>query len=104
MNYGTRGERMESSYKRIQQIAFAAEAARLANDSRATVEQLQREYEIALESSENHSDADYERTKSGSRNGALLFRDTAITIAPYFSIVLTIALAIPLALWLLDVE
>lgn len=101
MEYAGRGQAMGGNYRRIQQIAFAAEALRTQSNPRADLEQIQREYEIALESSENHSDADYERTRGPDGARYRLWRDNLVSFAPYLSLAVPIAVVIPPIVWFL---
>jgi len=102
VNYGSRSRAMESSYKRIQQISLAAESfpAVATENVRRQYLELRKEYEIAIESSENHSDADYERSQGGPKK--ILWRDAAISFSPYIVLVTPIGLIVPFAAWFIN--
>jgi hypothetical protein len=99
LGYGIRARSMEASYKRIQQISLMAENF-YAHEAPATYERfvdLQKEYEVAIEASENHTEADYQRSqKVKSRTTRL---DTMLTALPYVTLLIPIALVVPLAKW-----
>lgn len=100
ISYGTRARAMEASYKRIQQISLAAENIFALEQlpSAHRFAELQKEYEVALESSENHTDADYQRSKGASSWKTIL--DTIVTITPYVTLFIPIALLVPFVQWL----
>lgn len=99
VNYGSRARAMEASYKRIQQISVAAESFFVGSSppTRQRLLELQREYGIAVESSENHSEADYLR--SCGQPGRRVWRDTFVTAAPYVTLVVPLALLVSFAKW-----
>jgi hypothetical protein len=103
VNYGARARSMEASYKKIQQISLSAED--LQNDPDGTdykrYLELHREYQVALESSENHTSADFRRWEAESYWSALryLWRDALLGLAPYVSLLIPIALLIPFTRW-----
>lgn len=102
MNYPGRAQAMEANFRRIQQISLAAESARWGPDIDVDAEQLRREYEIALESSENHSEADYLRTQKRSRTATrIILGDRIVTVLPWLSLVVTALVVYPLVAWLL---
>ncbi|WP_169523901.1 SLATT domain-containing protein [Amycolatopsis balhimycina] len=102
VNYGGRARAMEASYKRIQQISLAAED--VANDpsqaTRQRLNELQREYAIAIDASENHSDADYHRSQKV--NWRKLWRDSLVSYFPYATLAVPIGLMVPFAKWFID--
>jgi hypothetical protein len=104
VNYGARARSMEASYKKIQEISSTAEDLRNDPDpvSYRRYVELHREYQIALESSENHTSADYHRWETESYWSAFqyLWRDTLLGVAPYLSLLIPIALLIPFTRWL----
>ncbi|MFE0313916.1 SLATT domain-containing protein [Amycolatopsis sp. NPDC058986] len=103
VNYGSRARAMEANYKRIQQLSLAAEGF-FVSDKPATRQrflELEKEYGIALESSENHSEADYARS-GGRVSKRVTWRDTLITVAPYITLVIPLALLVPFAKWFID--
>lgn len=103
MNYPGRAQAMEANFRRLQQISLTAEAAQIRPDLDVDPEQVRREYEIALESSENHSDADYLRTQARTRRATrIILGDRIVTVLPWFSLVVTALVVYPLAVWLLD--
>lgn len=100
VNYGARARSMEASYKKIQEISATAEDLRN-HPSSVSYERyltLHREYQVALESSENHSSADFHRynATSWSQSVKWLWRDTLLGFAPYLSLAIPIALLVPL--------
>lgn len=111
---------MEGSYKRIQQISLAAENF-LNFDSEDAYQRylkIQKEYDIAVESSENHTDADYYRAvgkdravdkerdakkdDEDSRRRKSLIRDTLISLSPYVTLIVPVGLLIPFARWFIN--
>jgi hypothetical protein len=94
---------MEASYKNIQGISSTAEDLRNEPDpvSYKRYVELRREYQVALESSENHTSADYHRWEAASYWSAFryLWRDTLLGLAPYISLLIPIVLLIPFTLW-----
>lgn len=106
MNYPGRSQAAEGNYKRIQQISLSAEALRDRRSGLSEVEIVQREYEIArdyeiaLESSENHSDADYYRTFTPPKEPSTIRRDTFVSVVPFLTLIAPIGVAVPLAIWL----
>ncbi|WP_328524587.1 SLATT domain-containing protein [Kribbella sp. NBC_00359] len=104
MNYGARSRSMEANYKRIQQISMDAENLRLGTMelTEKAFLTLQREYGIAVESSENHSQGDYGRTSKVKSLRGEQRRDTAITLAPYLSIIAPILIVIPFVQWIVN--
>lgn len=106
VNYGVRSRAMESSYKRIQQISYHAENLR---DSAEEVSysrflELHKEYEIALEASENHSNADFHRfqEKNWLKRQRTTWQDTAISLAPYLSLAIPLLIMVPFVRWLIN--
>lgn len=100
MNYGARTQAVESNYKRIQQISLSAEMLATQGCTIQQVQVLQREYEIALESSENHSEADYQRTLYFPTARMKIFRDSLASWVPYLMLVAAAVVAAPVAIWL----
>jgi hypothetical protein len=101
MDYAGRAQAMDGNYRRMQQIALSAEAGRLRPELKVDAERVRREYEIALESSENHSDADYFRSMDDGRGRILVIGDMFVTFVPWLSLGVAIAVAIPLVSWFL---
>ncbi|MFC0105606.1 SLATT domain-containing protein [Kibdelosporangium aridum] len=103
MNYGARARAMEASYKRIQQIAFMAERllATVPNEDavRRYVE-VQKEYEIAIESSENHATADHHRAEKKRSKETL--KHSVLDVLPYVTLVVPVLLLIPFVGWFFD--
>jgi hypothetical protein len=103
VNYGSRARSMEASYKKIQQISLMAEDLGNSPDpvSYSRYLELHREYQVALESSENHTSADFYRWEAKSYRAAVryLWRDTLFGLAPYVSLLIPIALLIPFTHW-----
>jgi SMODS and SLOG-associating 2TM effector domain family 5 len=102
-NYGARARSMEASYKKIQEVAATAENLRNEPgpvDYKRYLE-LHREYQIAIESSENHTSADYHRYKATSWRWSVryLWRDTLLGLAPYISLVVPVVLLVPFLRW-----
>ena len=103
MNYGSRARSMESNYKRIQQISLSAEHF-FVDTAQATAQryfELKNEYSIALESSENHSEADYLRSSNDASRRAL-WQDSLVSLLPYATLTIPLALVVPFAWWFID--
>jgi len=118
MNYGARSRAMESNYKRIQQISLDLEGLPT-HPFPGMVDrfnELKREYRIAVESSENHSESDHMRairdpqtgtvrdTQTGAvRNPkAALWRDQLVTLAPYGTLIIPLAIIVPFIAWFIN--
>lgn len=112
VGYGTRAKAMEENYKRIQQISIAAE--NLKEDARPDrlqkYQKLQDEYDIAMASSENHTEHDYRRTMPvpaytevgfwGYIGWLLGWLRHFVSISlPYISLVVPVALLVPFGTW-----
>jgi len=100
MDYGGRSQSVEANYKRIQQISLAAESLAAHGCRVAEVTSLQREYEIALESSENHSGADYQRSLKIPTDRWRMRRDSLVSVLPFLMLLAPVAVAIPVVVWL----
>ncbi|GAA3579956.1 hypothetical protein GCM10022222_75940 [Amycolatopsis ultiminotia] len=119
VNYGSRSRAMEAGYKRIQQISISAEGffvSHLAPTSERFVD-LQKEYGVAVEFSENHTRADHIRANRDTAKGnpapaegalsraaradgrRIILVDNLITLAPYATLSIPIALLIPFVSW-----
>lgn len=131
MNYGARSRAMEANYKRLQQISIEAENFWVEGGSTSPDRffALVREYGVAVENSENHTVGDFARVaqrqwqKMGPDLGesdddairkrrerakrlelALRpqrWRDTAITLTPYVSLLVPLGILVPFANWTL---
>lgn len=106
VNYGARSQNMERSYKQIQALSVVAESFH-ADPQSATAERyegLRRDYAQLLETSENQSSGDHARAKATGRRPPsrtppslqrACLKETAITAAPYLSLLLPLALLKP---------
>lgn len=103
MNYGGRSQSVEANYKRIQQISLAAGSLVTRGCSLVEVRNLEREYEIALESSENHSGADYQRSLENAADKWGVWRDEFVSVVPFLMLLAPVVVAIPVAMWLAGV-
>lgn len=104
MNYGGRSRALEANYKRIQQISLKAESVRVdpTQVTRANYEEILKDYSIALESSENHTDGDYAlAAKSSGVDKIPAWLDRTKTFIPYLATVLPILILIPFISWLI---
>jgi conflict system pore-forming effector with SLATT domain len=99
VNYGSRTRAMEASYKRIQQLSLAAEdlANYYSSVSQSRLLELQKEYAIALDTSENHSDADYRRSQNA--KWRQIWRDDLTNYIPYATLAVPLGLMLPFAGW-----
>ncbi|MGA6161010.1 SLATT domain-containing protein [Amycolatopsis magusensis] len=100
MNYGARARAMEASYKRIQQISLLAERMEttIPSDQLARrFEELQREYEIAIESSENHVTADHH--KAINQKSWETRNQSVLNALPYITLVVPVLLLVPFVNW-----
>ncbi|MCP3803501.1 SLATT domain-containing protein [Allokutzneria sp. A3M-2-11 16] len=100
VNYGARARAMEASYKRIQQISLMAERLpRVVGADELTQRyvELQKEYEIAVEASENHVSADHDRARG------VLSMATAkhftLDVLPYLTLLIPVLLMVPFVNW-----
>lgn len=102
VSYGSRAQSMENSYKRIQQISVSAESIpEDPTNGYQRLHELRREYLIAVETSENHSQADFMRTSgvSGWDLWRRTWKDSIVGLAPYVTLVIPLALLIPFLRW-----
>lgn len=104
VSYGTRARAMESNYKRVQQISLAAEdlralpSANRENDYRT----LLRDYEVAIDSSENHTEADYQAAMRQINPSASTKKrpiDLARDFGPYLTLFVPALLLVPFGFW-----
>jgi hypothetical protein len=115
VGYGTRAKAMEENYKRIQQISVSVENLKeyTGPDRREKYQKLQNEYDVAMTSSENHTEHDYRRTQpmppySGfgfwrrARGFFGWLRNFAAMAFPYVSLVVPVALLIPFGVWFVE--
>lgn len=102
-NFGARAAMMELSYKRIQTIATSAQEAadKTAND--AAKVRLWAEYNVALETSENHTTADYGRSKPGAVSLSVLALDSILTRLPLVMLLVPAGLLLRVGLWFFGV-
>lgn len=102
VNYGSRSRAMESSYKRIQQISLEAESFQgvVTDDLRQSYLELRKEYEIAIESSENHSEADFHRSQGNSKR--VPWSDKLISFTPYIVLAIPVGLIVPFSIWFIN--
>ncbi|MFF4198994.1 SLATT domain-containing protein [Nonomuraea sp. NPDC001831] len=115
VGYGTRAKAMEENYKRIQQISVSTENLKeyTGPDRREKYQKLRDEYDVAMASSENHTEHDYRRTQSiPPRSGFGFWRRargffgwlrycTAMAF-PYVSLVVPVALLVPFGVWFVN--
>jgi hypothetical protein len=106
VSYGTRARAMESNYKRIQQISLAAEnlADHHGPDGYVEYRTLQRDYEVAVDSSENHTEADYRAAQGqlAPSPTANRRRDSIAATIPFLTLLLPAALLIPFTQWFVN--
>lgn len=100
-NYSARARAMEGNYKRIQQISLAAEREMRLGGDPGRIDEIQQEYNVTIDSSENHSTADYIRSggKSVTHPRFTLAKDIVAGSAPYLALTAPIALVVPFAMW-----
>lgn len=102
VNYGSRAKAMEASYKHIQRISLAAERVKnnwIANGQK--ISEITRDYEVAIETSENHSDVDHFRTLENLTKSqrVRMFADSFVTVSPYVSLIAPILILVPFVQW-----
>jgi hypothetical protein len=115
VGYGTRAKAMEENYKRIQQISVSAENLKEYSgpDRREKYQKLQDEYNVAMSSSENHTEHDYRRTQPiPTYSGFGFWRRVhrffgwlgyfAAMAFPYVSLVVPVALLVPFGIWFVN--
>jgi hypothetical protein len=106
---------MEDNYKRIQQISVSAENLKeyTGPDRREKYQKLQDEYNVAMSSSENHTEHDFRRAQPIPPHSGFGFwrrvhrsfgwlRYFAVTAFPYVSLVIPVALLVPFGVWFVD--
>jgi hypothetical protein len=100
-SYPARSRDMFASYRRVQRISASAESVRLgaSEPTQAQVDQLLKEYNDALDDSENHSGADYLRAfpTPGVRWQTVVANLTLA--APYLSLLAPVLVVIPFIIW-----
>ena len=106
VNYGTRAKAMESNYKKIQRISVEVEALRSAPAPGTNLHEeyrdLLHEYGYVIDSSENHSDSDYQ--KANSMSGAPItakqgWRESLLSVVPYAFLGVPVAVLVPFIFW-----
>jgi hypothetical protein len=100
VNYGARARSMEASYKRIQQISLMAERLpAIVGEGQLSQRyvELQKEYEVAIEYSENHMTADHDGVTGVPLTGKL--KQFSLDILPYLTLLIPILLVIPFMEW-----
>src|ERR1043165_8227776 len=107
VNYGARSRAMEANYKKIQQISLLAETPSLTNpEARQRFREALKECEMAVDSAENHSEADYYRSLvdykkvQGARKQ--VWRDSLISLAPYITLSIPVGLVVPFVIWFIN--
>jgi hypothetical protein len=103
LNYSGRSRNMFLNYRRIQQLSSKVERD-LKTPGTQTLSQLEilnQTYDSLLDESENHTGADHLRAMGESRKSWPVVRENLLTWIPYASLVVPLALVIPLAKWLL---
>ena len=98
-NYGARGAQMQSCYKRIQQISLRAEQMQLEAASIANEERLRADYMSAVESSENHSHADYLRSFDDWQPSRTTRVDSLATFSPFLFLAIPAILLFVVMSW-----
>lgn len=102
-NYGARARAMEANYKRIQQIAYTAQHLLVTTPSKNLTQrfaELQHEYEVEIDSSENHITADYHRSKKVKSKD--VSRNRLLDMIPYATILVPLTLLVPFAVWYIN--
>lgn len=100
VNYGARARSMEASYKRIQQISLMAERLPAIVDTGQLLQryvELQKEYEVAIEYSENHMTTDHDGTTGVPLKSK--FKQLVLDILPYLTLLIPVLLVIPFLGW-----
>ncbi|GAA4409663.1 hypothetical protein GCM10023148_00280 [Actinokineospora soli] len=116
-NYGARARSMEASYKKIQQISLHAERFLFLNGpdtARGNLAELHREWDNALELSENHHSVDYywvllqnpqhpgnEKVRKWRRNLAI-GASAVFDCLPWIALTIPILLVVPFIGWFID--
>lgn len=104
-NYNGRSRDLFNNYRRLQRLSTEAEYLRDNNDvvDQDKVEALLSRYNDLLDDSENHSEADYERTlDEGSRRSWLICRDRFFSALPYVSLIVPLLVLMPFLVWIID--
>jgi hypothetical protein len=106
VQYGTRAKAMEANYKQIQQISVSAENLldRPGADREERYTDLLSIYEAAVTSSENHTARDYRIMQTGLPGSSVKprLRDTIVTLVPYSTLCVPIALLAPFTAWFIS--
>lgn len=102
LDYPGRAVRMENAYKEIQDIASQVEVARIPGTSSTPTdyEALRTAYSEIIRHSENHATSDYHAYKS--QWSIARARSVALTLVPYFSLVLPFWLMWQFGTWVID--
>ena len=97
VGYGRRSRDAENNYKRIQALSLEAEQFFL-RDSATQQDflRLQDRYNALLEASENHTAADYHRSRNCGSCAACCRSSSAMTVLPYLCVIVPVCLLIVL--------
>lgn len=102
LDYSGRSRDMFLNYRRIQRLSSETERAMRVPEQCTieTVENLNNRYDSLLDESENHTEADFLRAFPDPKKRKAKWRENAISLVPYVSLLAPIALAIPLIEWM----
>lgn len=104
-NYSGRSRDLFNNYRRLQRLSTEAEHLRLKIDAPEPeiVQALLSRYNDLLDDSENHSEADYERTLDpNSQRSWLINQDRLFSGLPYAFLIVPLLVLIPFLVWIVD--
>lgn len=104
-NYSGRSRDLFNNYRRLQRLSTEAEYLRLKNETAdpEKVQALLSRYNDLLDDSENHSEADYERTlDQNSQRSWLINQDRFFSALPYVFLIVPLLVLIPFSIWIVD--
>lgn len=104
-NYSGRSRDLFNNYRRLQRLSTEVEYLRLKNDvaDPEKVQALLSRYNDLLDDSENHSEADYERTfDKNSQRSWLIQQDRFFSALPFTFLIVPLLILTPFLFWIID--
>lgn len=103
VDYGLRSAKAEANYKALQRIATEAERLKSSFPTESQVQSIREQAAAAVDSSENHSEADYLRYQGADSRSRPIVLDAFTTCAPLVFLTVPAGVALVVAKWFLNV-
>lgn len=103
VDYGLRSAKAEANYKALQRIATEAERLKSSSPTESQMQSIREQAAATIDSSENHSEADYLRYQGADSRSRPIVMDTFATRAPLVFLTVPAAVALVVAKWFLNV-